>query len=85
MEAEMFSISGTFPFIRVRGYYMPIYEYKCEKCDHSFEKLVFVSDDEDVVCPMCGTGQVKRILSSTSFIGISGGNSCSAGAPQGFS
>ncbi|MBT8357040.1 MAG: zinc ribbon domain-containing protein, partial [Desulfobacterales bacterium] len=32
---------------------MPIYEYKCEKCDCCFEKLVFGSDKEPVSCPEC--------------------------------
>jgi len=31
---------------------MPIYEYKCSKCDEEFETLVFRSD-ESVACPQC--------------------------------
>lgn len=64
---------------------MPIYEYKCEKCGHSFEKLVFNSDEEPVSCPDCKTKDVKRLLSSTGFISSSGGGGCSADAPSGFS
>jgi len=64
---------------------MPIYEYKCEKCGKSFEKLVFNSDDEAVSCPECEAKDVKRLLSSTGFISSSGGNGCSAGVPSGFS
>jgi len=30
---------------------MPIYEYQCEKCTHSFEKLIFLGDDEKINCP----------------------------------
>lgn len=64
---------------------MPIYEYKCEKCDNSFEKLVFSSDKEPVSCPECKATDVQRLLSSTGFISSSGGSSCSTSAPSGFS
>ena len=71
---------------------MPIYEYTCTKCDHAFEKLVFSSDNAKVACPKCGDRRVERVLSPTSFISISssGGmcsatDTCSAGAPKGFS
>ena len=64
---------------------MPIYEYKCEKCGNSFEKLVFSSDKEPVFCPECKAEDVKRLLSSTGFIGSSEGSDCSAGAPSVFS
>ena len=64
---------------------MPIYEYKCEKCGNSFEKLVFGSDKEPVFCPECKAEDVKRLLSSTGFISSTGGNDCSAGTPSGFS
>ena len=60
---------------------MPIYEYQCESCQNCFEKLVFESDDPAVVCPCCGTPQVKKLVSAAGFIG--GG--CSPGAPSGFS
>lgn len=64
---------------------MPIYEYKCEKCDNSFEKLVFASDKEPVSCPECKATDVQRLLSSTGFISSSGGSGCSTSAPSGFS
>ena len=40
---------------------MPLYEYRCEKCTHVFERLVFHEDDP-VGCPRCGGG-VHKILS----------------------
>jgi len=64
---------------------MPIYEYQCEKCHHCFERLVFNSDDEKANCPECDHSRVKRLLSSTCFIGSSGGSGCSKRAPKGFS
>ncbi|MBW2605274.1 MAG: zinc ribbon domain-containing protein [Deltaproteobacteria bacterium] len=64
---------------------MPIYEYQCEKCRHCFEVLVFRSDDETGDCPQCGHSRVKRLLSSSCFIGSSGGGSCKTASPKGFS
>jgi len=64
---------------------MPIYEYQCKKCDHSFEKLTFKGDDEHVICPQCGTNKVKKLLSAGSFMGKTGIGVCSAGTSKGFS
>ena len=44
---------------------MPIYEYACPSCGRDFEKLLFRSDDA-VVCPGCGTADVRRRLSTFS-------------------
>lgn len=41
---------------------MPIYEYKCDKCDNSFEELVS-STLIEVVCPICKSPEVQRQLS----------------------
>jgi putative FmdB family regulatory protein len=40
---------------------MPLYEYTCQKCEHTFEALVFGS--EVVQCPECQTERVERLLS----------------------
>ncbi|MDL2316120.1 zinc ribbon domain-containing protein [Desulfovibrio sp. OttesenSCG-928-A18] len=40
---------------------MPIYEYKCTKCEKEFEELVF--GDENPPCPACGAGETTRLLS----------------------
>lgn len=40
---------------------MPLYEYACPQCDHTFEELVFNS--EPVECPQCHTTKVERLLS----------------------
>ena len=64
---------------------MPIYEYQRETCGHSFEKLVFKSDDDHVLCLKCGDRKVKRLVSSPGFIGTAGEGGCSTDAPTGFS
>ena len=40
---------------------MPLYEFRCRVCDHLFEKLQSVNDD-DPSCPNCG-GEVRRLIS----------------------
>lgn len=40
---------------------MPLYEYACQKCEHTFEQLVL--NGEAVECPECHAGQVERLLS----------------------
>lgn len=47
---------------------MPIYEYKCEKCNKVFEELKSVSEDyKNTICE-CGNKAYKIISSNTSFI-----------------
>lgn len=43
---------------------MPLYEYKCEACEHLFEVIQRFSDDPIAVCPSCGQGPVVKLLSS---------------------
>ncbi|HEV3145299.1 MAG TPA: zinc ribbon domain-containing protein [Gemmataceae bacterium] len=40
---------------------MPIYEYACRKCDHTFEALV--QNGETVSCPHCHAKELERLLS----------------------
>jgi putative FmdB family regulatory protein len=58
---------------------MPLYEYKCKKCKHSFEVLVRKEDAEKAACPakdekdeICG-GEVDKMVSQGSFILKAGG------------
>ncbi|HEX3870936.1 MAG TPA: zinc ribbon domain-containing protein [Pirellulales bacterium] len=48
---------------------MPTYEYHCEKCDHTFEKVQSIKDNALTVCPKedCprkpwGKGKIKRVI-----------------------
>ena len=41
---------------------MPLYDYACQKCEHTFETLVF-NDAEEVECPQCQSRKVDRQLS----------------------
>lgn len=40
---------------------MPLYEYACRKCQHTFEALVF--DGEPVECPECRSVRLERLVS----------------------
>jgi putative FmdB family regulatory protein len=42
---------------------MPLYEYKCKKCGHRFERIQRFSDPMVKKCPDCG-GQVEQLLSA---------------------
>lgn len=53
---------------------MPIYEYGCEACGHTFERLQKVSDDPVKNCPECdGQDTVKKLISRSSFVLKGGG------------
>ena len=59
---------------------MPIYEFKCSKCEEFFEVIVMGSDNDKVVsCPECDSMEFERVVSKTNFnMGTS-----SAGKAQG--
>ncbi len=44
---------------------MPIYEFKCEACEHEFEKLMGVADPRPRKCPECGELKVRKRLFPT--------------------
>lgn len=47
---------------------MPLYEYKCTKCNGYFEKLQKFSDPTPTQCELCKeTGGIERLLSTPAF------------------
>ena len=46
---------------------MPVYEYECLACEKNHEVIQKFSDKPLSECPDCG-GQVKKLISNTSFI-----------------
>jgi putative FmdB family regulatory protein len=40
---------------------MPIFDFVCRKCEHSFETLI--QNGEDAECPKCHATQLERLLS----------------------
>ena len=52
---------------------MPIYEFKCSKCEEFFEVIVMGSDDNIISCPECDSKEFERVVSKTKFnMGSSG-------------
>lgn len=54
---------------------MPLYEYRCQRCEQVFEKLVSREQrDKPGGCPACGCARSQRLMST--FAGhVSGGGS----------
>jgi putative FmdB family regulatory protein len=46
---------------------MPIYEYRCQSCDHELEALQKLSDPELSDCPACGQPALKKLISPVGF------------------
>lgn len=61
---------------------MPVFEYKCSKCETKFE--VFhksAANPEEVICPKCASKESTKLFSSfaASIGSTSHGDSCSSG------
>jgi putative FmdB family regulatory protein len=69
---------------------MPIFEFVCNECEQPFEDLVFGSNTDDVICPSCGSEQVRKKMSTFSSktdgdgaslsLGTSSAASCNTGS-----
>jgi putative FmdB family regulatory protein len=46
---------------------MPLYEYKCKKCGHRFEKIVKFSDPPVKKCPKCKKGVLEQLISTSAI------------------
>ena len=45
---------------------MPIYEFKCMKCEAFFEILVMNKRESvEMVCPECASEEIERVISTT--------------------
>jgi putative FmdB family regulatory protein len=46
---------------------MPNYDYRCDKCEHTFEEFHLIKDRAKPCkkpCPKCGEGKVSQFISS---------------------
>ena len=58
---------------------MPLYEYLCRDCGQPFEKMVRMSDQEQVpVCPACGSADTRKQISTFAAHGFATRPSVSA-------
>lgn len=60
---------------------MPIYEYRCQQCEETFDKIRSFSDaDAPVQCPHCQQEGAERMISAfASFSKARSGSSVSMG------
>ena len=62
---------------------MPIFEFRCGRCRHEFEKLV-AGSQTSVACPACGGRRVEKKFSvfgaksGGKFTSSKGGSGCSS-------
>ncbi len=55
---------------------MPMYDFKCIDCEHTFEKICGL--DDIPACPECTSEAVVKVLSGFGGYSIKGNNSASA-------
>jgi putative FmdB family regulatory protein len=46
---------------------MPMYDYRCEACQHELEAIQKISDAPLVDCPACGKPALSKLLSAPAF------------------
>lgn len=46
---------------------MPLYEYECDACGAKFELIQKFADPPAESCKMCGSGPVRKLVSSPAF------------------
>ncbi len=62
-------------FLDKGGERMPIYEYKCNSCDHVFDKLVPMgTEGESLTCPKCDQTGARRLISAFAAHGLENGH-----------
>jgi putative FmdB family regulatory protein len=59
---------------------MPLYEYRCEDCDHGFELLV--RESTTLECPACHGHKLEKLL-SVFAVGAEGRSAASRAAAPG--
>lgn len=65
---------------------MPIFEYRCQKCGHCFEQLVFAGDmEKGLTCPQCGDAGVEKLMSCVNALGGVKSGLCAPGSSSRFS
>jgi putative FmdB family regulatory protein len=47
---------------------VPIYEYRCDACDHRLEAIQKISDAPLKTCPECGTDALRKLISAAAFV-----------------
>ncbi len=63
---------------------MPIYEYRCERCQKRFERMVsFRQANTPVLCPHCGASETRKQFSTFATVERAAPSTSSTCAPSG--
>ncbi|MGI9329547.1 MAG: FmdB family zinc ribbon protein [Gammaproteobacteria bacterium] len=46
---------------------MPIYEYACKQCGHTFDALQKMSEEPLRICPECEAPELRKLVSAPNF------------------
>ncbi|MEM8873319.1 MAG: zinc ribbon domain-containing protein [Planctomycetota bacterium] len=52
---------------------MPTYDYRCDACEHAFEKFQSMSASHLRKCPACGKNKLKRLIGTGAGVIFKGG------------
>lgn len=63
---------------------MPVFEYICNKCSHTFSVLILSSKQEETKCPKCGSSDIAKKISAFCCSTPSGGGTFTGGGGGGF-
>jgi putative FmdB family regulatory protein len=58
---------------------MPLFEYRCRDCGHTFE--AFVTAARPAGCPSCESTNLNKLLSSPGMVGAAPGRDREASSP----
>lgn len=47
---------------------MPTYTYRCNACDHEFERRQRMTEEPVRQCPVCGELEVRRVISQVGIV-----------------
>lgn len=47
---------------------MPLYTYRCNACDYTFEVRQRMSDEPLTGCPSCGADEARRVINSVGVV-----------------
>ncbi len=47
---------------------MPTYDFKCNTCEHTFEKFQSMSAPIPSICPECGAGTISKLFGAGSGV-----------------
>ena len=62
---------------------MPIYEYKCKKCDNKFEQILSASEAKKLIkCNKCDSIEVEKVISAPAGLSMAGESSDSSCPPS---